>query len=110
MAATGAAPLAGRAVGGLTPRGGARIFIEVRRSTRMGELAERLKTEALGLPNEDRAELAYCLIRSLDEGDDPGVQSAWEAELERRWQDMESGKVAGQPADRVFSEARENSP
>ena len=76
----------------------------------MSELAERLKTEALGLPNEDRAELAYCLIRSLDEGDDPGVQSAWEAELERRWQDMESGKVAGQPADRVFSESRENSP
>ena len=39
----------------------------------MSELAERLKTEALGLPSEDRAELAYCLIRSLDEGDDPAL-------------------------------------
>jgi putative addiction module component (TIGR02574 family) len=75
-----------------------------------GQLAERLKAEALRLPSEDRAELAYCLIRSLDEGDDAGVQSAWEAELERRRQDMESGKVAGRPSDRVFAEAREDSP
>jgi putative addiction module component (TIGR02574 family) len=76
----------------------------------MSEIAERLKAEVLGLPSEDRAELAYCLIRSLDGGDDPDAQSAWEAELERRWQDMESGKVAGQPADRVFAEPQENSP
>ena len=55
---------------------------------------------------EDRAELAYCLIRSLDEGDDPGIQSAWEAELERRWQEMESGKVVGEPAESVFARMR----
>jgi putative addiction module component (TIGR02574 family) len=85
-------------------------YIGVRRSTSMSETAEKVRADALGLPAEERAELAYCLIRSLDEKDDPDVESAREAELERRWQDMESGKVAGQLADRVFGGARESSP
>jgi putative addiction module component (TIGR02574 family) len=76
----------------------------------MSEIAEKLKAELLGLSSEDRAELAYCLIRSLDKEGDPDVQSAWEAELERRWQEMESGKVAGQPADKVFADARKSCP
>ena len=59
----------------------------------MTEIAEKLREELLQLPSQDRAELAYCLIRSLDDKDDPGIQAAWEAELERRWQEMESGEL-----------------
>jgi len=76
----------------------------------MSAIAERLRAELLRLPTEDRAELAYCLIRSLDEGEDGDVQSAWEAELERRWQEMESGQVAGVPAAQVFAELRKKYP
>ena len=63
----------------------------------------------LRLPTEDRAEIAYCLIRSLDE-DESNIQGAWEAELERRWQEMESGKVIGEPAENVFVELRKKYP
>ena len=75
----------------------------------MTQTAERLKDEVLRLPTEDRAELAYCLIRSLDE-DNADIQASWEAELERRWQEMESGLVIGQPAENVFAELRKKYP
>lgn len=72
----------------------------------MIESAEKLRSELLRLPTEYRAELAYCLIRSLDDTDDTKSQAAWETELERRWQDMESGRVVGEPAQSVFAELR----
>jgi hypothetical protein len=34
---------------------------------------------------------------------DMDSQEAWEVELERRWEEMESGEVPGTPADRVFA-------
>ncbi|MEN6451948.1 MAG: addiction module protein [Thermoguttaceae bacterium] len=71
----------------------------------MTQGAEKLKEEVLRLPTEDRAELAYCLIRSHDE-DGEDIQSAWETELERRWQEMESGTVVGQPAESVSADRR----
>ncbi len=74
----------------------------------MTEIAAKLRGELLQLPFQDRAELAYCLIRSLDDKDDPGIQAAWEAELERRWQEMESGEVVGEPAETVFAGLKEN--
>lgn len=66
-------------------------------------IAEQLREELLQLPTQDRAELAYCLIRSLDDDEDSPTHAAWEAELERRWQEMESGDVAGIPAESVFA-------
>jgi putative addiction module component (TIGR02574 family) len=71
----------------------------------MSEIGEKLRDEVLRLPDEDRAELAYCLIRSLED-DDTDVQTAWEVELERRWQEMDSGEVVGEPAESVFAELR----
>jgi putative addiction module component (TIGR02574 family) len=76
----------------------------------MTEVAERLKSQLLQLASEDRAELAYFLIRSLDERPEPGVQAAWEADLERRWKEMESGEVPGVPAEEVFAELRKKYP
>ena len=72
----------------------------------MTMIAEQLREELLRLPTEDRAELAYCLIRSLDDIDDSDIHAAWEADLDRRWQDMESGNVAGEPAESVFAGLR----
>lgn len=75
----------------------------------MTQTAENLREEVLRLPTEDRAEIAYCLIRSLDE-DESEIQTAWEAELERRWREMESGEVVGKPAESVFAELRKKYP
>jgi putative addiction module component (TIGR02574 family) len=72
----------------------------------MTEIAEKLKAELSHLAVEDRAELAYYLIRSLDENGEDDVRSAWEAELEQRWQDMETGAISGVPAEDVFAEMR----
>ena len=72
----------------------------------MTEIAENLRETLLRLPSEDRAELADCLIRSLDDVDDTDTQAAWEAELERRWQEMEDGKTVGEPAETVFAGLR----
>lgn len=74
-------------------------------------IAEKLKVELLQLPTEDRAQLAYCLIRSLDESEDEtDTQAVWEAELERRHQEMRSGAVVGKPAESVFAELRKKYP
>jgi putative addiction module component (TIGR02574 family) len=76
----------------------------------MTDIAEKLKVELSQLAVEDRAELAYYLIRSLDDEDEGSIQSAWEADLEQRWQDMETGAISGIPAEDVFAEMRKKYP
>ena len=76
----------------------------------MTEIAERLKGEAMQLAEEDRAELAYQLLRSLDEHEDDGIRSEWETELERRWQEMEDGSVRGIAAENRVAEMRKKYP
>ncbi|MGA3171224.1 MAG: addiction module protein [Chthoniobacteraceae bacterium] len=55
----------------------------------------------------DRAELARFLIASLDEAADHNANAAWEKELELRAEEIRSGRAAGEPATKVFSELRE---
>ncbi len=38
------------------------------------------------------------------------IQWAWEAELERRWREMESDEVVGKPAESVIAELRKKYP
>jgi putative addiction module component (TIGR02574 family) len=56
------------------------------------EVTELLK-KALELPVTDRAELAGSLIESLDQAEDQSVKDAWEAEIVRRMEDLDSGRV-----------------
>jgi putative addiction module component (TIGR02574 family) len=72
----------------------------------MAEMAERLKLELLQLAEKDLAELAYHLLRSLDEQGEDDVRAAWQVELEQRWQEMESGYVRCIPAEDVLAEIR----
>lgn len=73
----------------------------------MTEIAEKIKVELLRLSVQDRAELAYFLIHSLDEDMDEDVEAAWDAEIMRRLEDILSGKAVAEPASKVFSELRE---
>ena len=61
--------------------------------TTMTSEANELLKKALTLPVEERAELAGSLIESLDETDDQSVKAAWDAEIARRMEDLDSGKA-----------------
>jgi hypothetical protein len=51
----------------------------------------RLRSEALELPEEERAELARDLIRSLDAPADSDAAEAWDREIARRLSEIDSG-------------------
>jgi len=56
------------------------------------EVTELLK-KALELSVTDRAELAGSIIESLDQAEDKSVKDAWDAEILRRMEDLDSGRV-----------------
>jgi putative addiction module component (TIGR02574 family) len=73
----------------------------------MSEIAEQLKTTLAQLPVDDRAALAHFLVQTLDEEEDSDSQAAWDAELERRFTEIESGHAEGEPAEQVLARLRE---
>jgi putative addiction module component (TIGR02574 family) len=73
----------------------------------MTETAQRLQSSLSQLSREDRAELAYFLLTSLDPETDDDAEAAWDAELQRRAEEIASGEAVGEPADQVFAELRE---
>lgn len=52
---------------------------------------EKLRAEALNLPESDRAELAQQLLASLDGTPDPRVEEVWDAEILRRLAEIDVG-------------------
>ena len=58
----------------------------------MASSIETIEAEALRLSPTERARLIERLIASLDV--DPEVEEAWAAEVERRNDEIESGKVS----------------
>jgi putative addiction module component (TIGR02574 family) len=69
------------------------------------EIEELLK-KAMSLPAAARADLASSLIDSLDQTVDEDVEAAWQQEVARRVEELESGKVKTIPADQVRARAR----
>ncbi len=55
--------------------------------------AHELLQKALCLPDHERAELAGNLIASLEAAHDPDVDAAWQQEVARRFQEVQSGAV-----------------
>jgi putative addiction module component (TIGR02574 family) len=72
----------------------------------MSTTAERLQNELAVLSDTDRAELAHFLIQSLHPEAEADAERAWDVELERRGQQIRSGRATGEPAGKVFSELR----
>jgi len=56
-------------------------------------IGKEILPRLLKLPVAERAELAGELIRSLDAADDQNTAKAWALELEKRVNDVVSGKV-----------------
>ncbi|HET9408562.1 MAG TPA: addiction module protein [Candidatus Sulfotelmatobacter sp.] len=69
------------------------------------EAAELLK-HALTLSEKERAELASNLIDSLDPTVDPDAEVAWQAEIARRLEEIETGQVKTIPWDEVRRKGR----
>ena len=69
----------------------------------MAPAAARIWAEALALSPDERSELARALLRSLDDepGDDPAVDEAWAAEIERRAASVADGTAELVPWDEV---------
>lgn len=63
----------------------------------------------MSLTPDERSELTRALIQSLEqeaEEDITAVEQAWEKEIARRVEEIESGKVKGIPAEEVFAKLR----
>jgi putative addiction module component (TIGR02574 family) len=67
----------------------------------MSRLTEELDRRALDLDETERAALAARLIESLDTELEDGVEAAWPAEVERRMEELDSGKVQSIPWDEL---------
>jgi putative addiction module component (TIGR02574 family) len=72
----------------------------------MNLLIEHWKTQLMTLSPGDRVELAHFLLSSL-EPEDEAVEAAWDAEAERRAEEIRSGRAIGRPVDDFVAELRE---
>ena len=59
----------------------------------MMQEAQELLKKALALPDKERADLAGSLIDSLDDTVDENAEAAWQEEIVRRFEEVQSGKV-----------------
>ena len=65
-----------------------------------------LLQKALALPESERAELAGNLLSSLDTIVDQDVDAAWQQEVARRLDEVQSGKVETIPWEEVQQKGR----
>ena len=72
----------------------------------MSPKSTELLKQALELSVEERANLAAQILESLDSSDDPEVQAAWQAEIERRMADLDTGRVKGVSPEEAKSQVR----
>jgi putative addiction module component (TIGR02574 family) len=72
----------------------------------MDSSARKIEAQALQFPPKERARLAQRLIASLDPESERDAEQVWLEEAERRLDEIESGKVAGIPAEQVLEKAR----
>jgi putative addiction module component (TIGR02574 family) len=66
-----------------------------------------LEKEVLELPPRSRVRLAERIIESIEDYADPELEAAWDDEIERRVQEIESGAEKGIPAEQAMKQARQ---
>lgn len=65
-----------------------------------------IKNDALSLPDGERAELAKELLISLDGAVEPDAKKAWDIEICRRINELESGQAALFDANEVLAKVK----
>ena len=71
----------------------------------MSMTAEKIVSEALGLPGPIRAFVAEQLIESLDTDATTDLSPEWKSEIEKRCREVDEGAVNLVSADEVFQKA-----
>jgi putative addiction module component (TIGR02574 family) len=66
---------------------------------------EQIVEETRHWPPEKVGELVGRLTEDLH-GSDPEIEAAWKAEIDRRIEEIQTGKVKGIPAEEVFAKAK----
>jgi putative addiction module component (TIGR02574 family) len=66
---------------------------------------EQIVEEIRHWPPEKVGELVGRLTGDLHTGD-PETEAAWKTEIDRRMEEIQSGKVQGVPVEEVFAQAR----
>jgi putative addiction module component (TIGR02574 family) len=66
---------------------------------------EQIVEETRNWPPEKVGELVGRLTEDLH-GSDPETEAAWRAEIDRRLEEIQAGKVQGIPAEEVFAKAK----
>lgn len=74
----------------------------------MSDAVEKLKSQLARLTEDERADLAYFLLSSLDEAEADSNEFA--EVLNRRSEELSSGAVAGIPAEEVLERLRAKYP
>ena len=72
----------------------------------MADLVEELTARAKELPTEQRARLAAEILATLDP-QDQDVDAAWDAEIRKRIEEIETGAVKTVPAEQAFAQVRQ---
>ena len=72
-------------------------------------MLDNLHSQLSSLPEPQRAELAKFLLGTLTPIDD-AAEADWDAEIERRAQEVESGSVSLKPGDAFLAELDERYP
>jgi putative addiction module component (TIGR02574 family) len=76
--------------------------MEVGMSANVAEIEAKIRS----LSREDKADLLRALIAELDGPADANVEQAWLVEAQRRYREVQEGKVKPIPGDQVFEHLR----
>jgi putative addiction module component (TIGR02574 family) len=75
----------------------------------MNQKSEAIISDAMLMPDEDRAMIAERLIASLDHEFEKDSEIAWQKELQKRVDDIDSGKVNCIPWKQIRARLKKNS-
>jgi putative addiction module component (TIGR02574 family) len=75
----------------------------------MNQKIEAIISDAMLMPDKDRAIIAERLIASLDHEFEKDTELAWQNELQKRIDEINSGKVSCIPWEEVRTRLRKNS-
>jgi putative addiction module component (TIGR02574 family) len=75
----------------------------------MNAAIEQLKTDLSGLPESDRADLAFYLLETLEPEEDEYAEE-WRIEIDRRIAELKSGRPVSEPIENVLARLREAYP
>ena len=73
----------------------------------MTQAVQDIAHRALELTPSERAQLAHRLIESLDLDHDEDAEARWVEEIERRREDIETGRVVCKPIGEALRNTRE---